>query len=80
MRFKVGDLLKFKEDSWWTQRDAVVPNSGGAASLGRFILVTDSLESSELFFYGRICGSDSNESHLWTSDQFDMVSAVPAGL
>ena len=73
MAFNVGDLLKFKEGSWWTQRDRVFRHTGSVASL---ILVTNSLLSSERFFYGVICGSDSNEEHLWSGDQFDMVSAV----
>ena len=72
MAFKAGDLLRFKEDSWWTQRDTAFR---GTVSHGSLVLVTNSLDSSKQFFYGTICGSDSNESHLWTSDQFDMVSA-----
>jgi len=77
MAFKVGDLLKFKEDSWWTKRDRAfrMPTSPGS-----LVLVTNQLESSERFFYGTICGSDSGEEHLWSGDQFDMVSAVPANL
>tara|TARA_R110002124_G_scaffold245430_1_gene410580 strand:- start:208 stop:429 length:222 start_codon:yes stop_codon:yes gene_type:complete len=71
MAFKAGDLLKFKEDSWWTQRDRVFRNTGSLAS---YVLVTDSLESSERFFYGLVCGT--GETHLWSQDQFDMVSKV----
>mgnify|MGYP003634360773 FL=1 len=73
MAFEVGDLLKFKEGSWWTQRDRVFRHTGSLAS---YVLVTNSLLSSERFFYGVICGSESGEEHLWSGDQFDMVSAV----
>jgi hypothetical protein len=84
MAFKAGDLLKFKEDSWWTKRDREFREPISFGSLtgpinqGRLVLVTNSLDSSERFFYGIICGSDSREAHLWSSDQFDLVSAVPA--
>lgn len=71
MAFKVGDLLKFKDDSWWKQRDRVFRDTGSHGSL---VLVTNDLESSKQFFYGIICGSESGEEHLWSHDQFDMVS------
>jgi hypothetical protein len=68
-KFKVGDLLRFKKDSWWLNRSDGFRDNYNYASL---VLVTDDLMSSEKFFYGTVC--DSGETHLWTTDQFDMVS------
>ena len=71
MDFKVGDLLRFKEGSWWRERDRVFRLP---ASPGSLVLVTNHLESSKNFFYGIICGSEYGEEHLWSIDQFDVVS------
>ena len=70
MEFKVGDLLKFKDGSWWAKRDTVFRDTGS------LVLVTNDLESSKKFFYGAVCGSDNGEEHLWAIDQFDVVSAA----
>ena len=37
------------------------------------IMVTDGLPGSDKFFYGFVCGLD-GEIHLWSNDQFDLVS------
>lgn len=71
MAFKVGDLLKFKEDSYWRSERASFVDPRSVASL---VLVTDSLESSKQFFYGLVCGT--GETHLWSHDQFDLVQSA----
>ncbi len=68
MVFSVGDLLKFKHDSWWLYRDAGFRGKYSNASL---VLVTDSIEGSKKFFYGLVCST--GETHLWSHDQFDLV-------
>jgi len=67
--FKVGDLVKFRENSWWTSRSAGFRKKYSPASL---VLVTNNLEESDIFFYGIVCG-DGSEAHLWSHDQFDLV-------
>jgi hypothetical protein len=69
--FEVGDLLKFKEDSYWRSGRASFADPRNVASL---VLVTDSIESSNRFFYGLVCST--GETHLWSHDQFYMVSAA----
>ena len=69
MVFKVGDLVRLKKDSWWVKRSQTFREMIAGNSL---VLVTDSLEESDRFFYGIICG-DSSKVHLWSSDQFDLV-------
>jgi hypothetical protein len=66
--FKVGDLLRFKKDSWWLKRSTPHREPSNFDSL---VLVTDSIESSKRFFYGRVCST--GETHLWSHDQFDLV-------
>tara|TARA_B100001094_G_scaffold223189_1_gene217313 strand:+ start:34 stop:273 length:240 start_codon:yes stop_codon:yes gene_type:complete len=73
--FNVGDLVRFKEDSWWLKRSANFRNLGGKYSPDSLVLVTDDLVSSQQFFYGIVCG-DSSEAHLWSHDQFDLVQAA----
>jgi len=73
--FRVGDLVRFKEDSWWLKRSANFRNLGGKYSPDSLVLVTDDLVSSQQFFYGIVCGSD-GEAHLWSSDQFDLVQGA----
>ena len=70
--FKVGDLVKFKESSWWRTDRASFVDPRNVASLG---LVTDSIESSNRFFYGLVCST--GETHLWSHDQFDLVQGSP---
>jgi len=70
-RFNVGDLLRFKEDSWWRTDRASFVDPRNVASL---VLVTDSIESSNQFFYGLVCST--GETHLWSHDQFDLVQAA----
>ena len=70
--FSVGDLVRFKENSWWLKRSAGFRNLGGKYSPASLVLVTDDLVSSQQFFYGIVCGGD-GEAHLWSSDQFDLV-------
>ena len=70
MAFNVGDLLKFKPAS---QVNCALTGKPLLGTDG-FVLVTDSLESSKRFFYGLACGA--GETQLWSSDRFDMVSAV----
>ena len=67
--FSIGDLVRFKEDSWWLNRSAVFRKKFDYASL---VLVTDDIVSSNKFFYGVVCGGD-GEAHLWSQDQFDLV-------
>ena len=70
--FETGDLIRFKDDSWWLNRDAGFQGKYSNASL---ILVTDDIVKSQQFFYGVVCGGD-GEAHLWSHDQFDLVSEV----
>jgi hypothetical protein len=67
--FSVGDLVKVKKDSWWLKRSQTFRTMIAPDSL---VLVTDDIVSSEKFFYGVVCGGD-GESHLWSSDQFNLV-------
>ena len=71
--FNVGDLVKFKKNSWWLKRSAGFRNLGKKYSPDSLVLVTDDLVSSQQFFYGVVCGSD-GESHLWSHEEFDLVS------
>jgi hypothetical protein len=73
--FKAGDLVRFKEDSWWLKKSANFRNLGGKYSPASLVLVTDDLVSSQQFFYGVVCGGD-GESHLWSCDQFDLLSSA----
>ena len=63
-KFKVGDLLKFKPAS---EVFAALPASAG------LVLVTKEIPGSSRFFYGRVC-YDSKEDHLWSYDQFFLIS------
>jgi hypothetical protein len=63
--FEVGDLLKFKPAS---QVFAAVPATAG------LVLVTKILPTSSRFFYGQLVDSNSNEEHLWSYDQFLLLS------
>ena len=69
MDFKAGDLVKLKPDSWWYKRSA----SCRKLVVSGLIMVTDGLPGSDKFFYGFVCGLD-GEIHLWSNDQFDLVS------
>tara|TARA_R100001510_G_C7635336_1_gene193595 strand:+ start:625 stop:882 length:258 start_codon:yes stop_codon:yes gene_type:complete len=71
--FKVGDLLKFKKNSWWLRRTAGFRNGGQAYNPDSLILVTktDGIDRTG-FFYGRLCCS--GEEGLWTAEEFDLVS------
>ena len=71
--FKVGDLVQLKEDSWWLNKSPNFRNMVGRH--GGFVVVTDSLPASKTFFYGFLCGHD-GEVHLWSTDQFNLVSKV----
>jgi hypothetical protein len=70
--FRVGDLVKFRKDSWWLQRAANFRKRYSSDSL---VLVVDDLVQSEQFFYGVVCGGD-GEAHLWSHDQFDLVQSA----
>ena len=63
-KFKVGDLLKFKPAS---EVFAALPASAG------LVLVTRDIPGSSRFFYGRVC-YDNKKEHLWSYDQFYLVS------
>ena len=66
-KFKVGDLLKFKPAS---EVFAALPATAG------LVLVTKEVPGNSRFFYGRAC-YDSKEDHLWSYDQFYLVSGTP---
>ncbi len=66
-KVKVGDLLQFKPAS------EVFRQLPATASL---VLVTKLIPESKRFFYGRVGGA--GEEHLWSYDQFFLVSAVTA--
>ena len=63
-KFKIGDLLKFKPSS---EVFAALPATAG------LVLVTKEIPGSSRFFYGRVC-YDSQEDHLWSYDQFFLIS------
>ena len=63
-KFEVGDLLKFKPAS---EVFAALPATAG------LVLVTKKVPGSSRFFYGRVC-YDSKEDHLWSYDQFFLIS------
>ena len=65
--FKVGDLLRFKPAS---EVFAALPATAG------LVLVTREIPGSSRFFYGRVC-YDSEKEHLWSYDQFYLVSGTP---
>jgi hypothetical protein len=69
MDFKAGDLVKLRPDSWWINRSATFRKMVGSG----LIMVTNGLPNSDKFFYGFVCGGD-GEEHLWSCDQFEMVS------
>ncbi len=71
--FNVGDLVKFKQNSWWVKKSAGFRKGCSPASL---VLVTDDIIKSQRFFYGVVCGGD-GEAHLWSHDQFDLVASAP---
>ena len=73
--FEAGDLVKFKENSWWLKRSGGFRNLGEKYSPDSLILVTDDLVKSERFFYGIVCGGD-KEAHLWTHEEFELVSGA----
>ena len=68
--FEAGDLVRVRKDSWWVNRSETFRKMVAPDSL---VLVTDDILKSELFFYGVICGG-SGEKHLWSHDQFELVS------
>ena len=63
-KFNIGDLLKFKPAS---EVFAALPATAG------LVLVTKEVPGSSRFFYGRVC-YDNKEDHLWSYDQFFLVS------
>ena len=72
--FKVGDLLKFKEGSWWVTRSAGFRNDGKPYSPDSLVLVIRYNGRPESgFFYGRVCSD--NEEHLWSYEEFELVSS-----
>ena len=71
--FKVGDLLKFKEGSWWVTRSAGFRNDGKPYSPDSLVLVTRQGDHPGSIFYGRVCSDD--EEHLWTCEEFELVSS-----
>ena len=70
--FEAGDLVRFKEDSWWLKKSANFRNLGKKYSPASLVLVTDDIVKSQQFFYGVVCGGD-GEAHLWSHDQFNLV-------
>ena len=74
-RFKVGDLLKFREGSWWLKRTSGFRNGGKPYSPDSLVLVIGfDAPSNTDFFYGRVCFS--GEEGLWTSEEFELVSSI----
>ena len=72
--FEAGDLVRFKEDSWWLKKSANFRSLGKKYSPASLVLVTDDIVKSQQFFYGVVCGG-SGEAHLWSHDQFELVQA-----
>ena len=70
--FETGDLVRVKKDSWWLERSQTFRKM---IAVDDIILVTDDIVKSQRFFYGVICGG-SEEAHLWSHDQFDLVQAA----
>ncbi len=70
--FEAGDLVRFKEDSWWLKKSANFRNLGKKYSPASLVLVTDDIVKSQQFFYGVVCGGD-GETHLWSHEEFDLV-------
>jgi hypothetical protein len=68
MTFELGDLVKFKKDSWWLNRSYRADEFAGTDSL---VVVTRLLPASKRFFYGRVCSTW--EEHLWSYDQFYLL-------
>ena len=63
-RFEVGDLLRPKPSSFM-KTDTLSED---------LVLVSDSLSSSNRFFYGIVCST--GEQHLWSYDQFYLLSGA----
>mgnify|MGYP003127437409 CR=1 FL=1 len=61
--FKVGDLVRMKPAS---EVFAAMPAHAG------LVIVTDEMPESSRFFYGLACHD--GEVHLWSTDQFYLVS------
>ena len=74
-RFRVGDLLKFKEGSWWLKRTSGFRNNGKPYNPDSLVLVIGfHTPSNTGFFYGRVYPG--GEERLWTSEEFELVSKV----
>lgn len=71
--FKIGDLVQLKKNSWWRNKSSTFRKM--VDSHAGFVVVTDDLPESKKFFYGFLCGYD-GEVHLWSTDQFVLVSKV----
>ena len=70
--FEAGDLVRVKKDSWWLERSQTFRKM---IAVDDIILVTDDIVKSQQFFYGVVCGADT-EAHLWSHDQFELVQAA----
>ena len=67
--FELGDLVKFKPGN----SSSSLRRLEGTDSL---VVVTRLLPASKKFFYGRVCSTW--EEHLWSYDQFYLLSEVNA--
>ena len=73
--FEAGDLVKFKESSWWVKRSAGFRNKGNKYSPDSILLATDEIVKSQRFFYGVVCGGD-GEALLWSHTDVDLVQGA----
>ena len=74
--FRVGDLIRMKDDCWWLREDGARFRT--YTEKDRLVLVTklaDDHVQRENFFYGRVCST--GEERLWTIDEFELVSSRP---
>jgi hypothetical protein len=76
MVFRVGDLIRMKDDCWWLREDGARFRS--YTEKDRLVLVTKMVRPHEAFdsrefFYGRVCST--GEERLWTAGEFELVSS-----
>ena len=76
MVFRIGDLIRMKDDCWWLREDGARFRS--YTEKDRLVLVTKMVEADEGidtidFFYGRVCST--GEERLWSAGEFELVSA-----
>ena len=72
--FRLGDLVRMKDDSWWRNKNASRWTIFTADDSLVLVTKLDHANRSG-FFYGRVCST--GEERLWTTGEFELVSKRP---